>query len=99
MAGDLMFNAAKKWWLGFETTRRAIGDLNERIARLASSVTLAEVWMKEFRITRILLSGSEVQRVTGTELDVRRAAAAMAIRTRSCVTVTAVVGHHRPEGN
>ncbi len=91
--------ALRQWLAGFMEARRVIADLNERVSRLASSVTLAESWMREFFITRILLSGAEVQRVIGTELDVRRAAAAMANRTGERVTVTAVLGYHHPERN
>ncbi len=57
-------------------------------------------------ITRILISGwtaaefmgtpTHMLQVTGTELDVKRAAAKMALDTQTTITITAVVGYSRP---
>lgn len=78
--------------------------IHERLRNLESSVTMAERLIKgprleeSVRITRLLLSGEERLEVTGTEDQIVEAAARMARRTRSCVTVAVVVAYHHRRG-
>jgi hypothetical protein len=79
-------------------------QIQERLRRLESSVTLAERLVHGLhavdstRVTRILLSGSERITVCGTESEIADAAVRLSRQTKNCVTVAVVVAYHHRRG-
>lgn len=72
-----------------------LADLWHR--RVATATGCAED-KATMQITRILISGDEQVRVTGTEDQINTACARMASRTKTCVTVAVIVGHYHRKG-
>lgn len=77
-------------------------QIQERIRRLESTVTLAEQTVidakQSVQFTRLLLSGGELLEFTGTESEISDAARGMSHRTKRCVTVAVVVAYHHRRG-
>ncbi len=69
-----------------------------RIRNLERSVSTAEKWLEDMKLTRTLTSGSEELTVTGTQDQIDAAAARMSRRTRKCVSISVVVGHYHRRG-
>ena len=95
-----MFKTLAEW----AARKLLVLQIQERIRRLESSVTLAERLMHGSQsadaamVTRILLSGSERLTVRGTEAEIAAAAGRLARQTKTCVTVAVVVAYHHRRG-
>lgn len=82
-------------------SRRKLDAVKQRLHALSETVAVAESLLiqelsqdTQMKLDRLLISGTEVARVTGTQDEIAAAASRMARRTRSCVTVAVVVAHY-----